>query len=163
MRAKQLTGELEGLYRGRYRQFLRVAIAIVGDEAGAHDAVQEAFARALRSVPSYRADGSLEAWLWQIVLNAARAARRSEAAARKGSELDETSSAGNGSAVHDDNVRAWVAALPERQRLTVFLRYYADLDYRSIASALGVEVGTVSATLNAAHESLRRSLKEAAR
>jgi hypothetical protein len=30
-------GELEALYRGRYRQFLRVAIAIVGEESGAHD------------------------------------------------------------------------------------------------------------------------------
>jgi DNA-directed RNA polymerase specialized sigma24 family protein len=42
----------------------------------------------------------------------------------------------------------------------VFLRYYAGLDYRSIVSALGVEVGTVSATLSSAHTALRRSLKE---
>jgi DNA-directed RNA polymerase specialized sigma24 family protein len=44
--------------------------------------------------------------------------------------------------------------------LAVFLRYYADLDYRAIATALGIEVGTVSATLSAAHTALRRSLKE---
>jgi RNA polymerase sigma factor (sigma-70 family) len=50
--------------------------------------------------------------------------------------------------------------LPERQRLALFLRYYADLDYRSIADVLGVEVGTVSATLSAAHSSLRRALSE---
>ncbi len=56
-------------------------------------------------------------------------------------------------------MRAWVAALPERQRLAVYLRYYADLDYRSIAHALGVEVGTVSATLSSAHQALRRSLR----
>ena len=59
-------------------------------------------------------------------------------------------------------VVARLAALPERQRLAVFLRYWVDLDYRSIAVALDVEVGTVSATLNAAHANLRRSLKEAA-
>jgi RNA polymerase sigma factor (sigma-70 family) len=53
-----------------------------------------------------------------------------------------------------------VRALPERQRLVVFLRYWADLDYRSIAAALEIEVGTVSATLNAAHATLRRSLQE---
>jgi len=51
-----------------------------------------------------------------------------------------------------------VAALPERQRLMVFLRYYADLDYRAIATALGVKTGTVSATLNAAHAALRLSI-----
>jgi RNA polymerase sigma factor (sigma-70 family) len=53
-----------------------------------------------------------------------------------------------------------VAALPERQRLVVFLRYYADLDYRTIADALDVEVGTVSATLAAAHRAVRQRLEE---
>jgi RNA polymerase sigma factor (sigma-70 family) len=62
----------------------------------------------------------------------------------------------------DATVRAWVAALPERQRIAIFLRYFADLDYRSIATALEVEVGTVSATLGAAHATLRRSFQEVA-
>src|SRR5260221_2052400 len=57
------------------------------------------------------------------------------------------------------SIRTWVAALPERQRLAVFLRYYADLDYRAIGTVLGVEVGTVSATLSAAHTTLRRDRK----
>jgi RNA polymerase sigma factor (sigma-70 family) len=63
----------------------------------------------------------------------------------------------------DATVRAWVAALPERQRLAIFLRYFADLDYRSIAAVLEVEVGTVSATLAAAHAALRRSFQEVVR
>jgi RNA polymerase sigma factor (sigma-70 family) len=58
---------------------------------------------------------------------------------------------------------AWIAALPKRQRLVVYLRYYADLDYRGIAEALDVEVGTVSATLGSAHRALRRSLEEVER
>ena len=58
-------------------------------------------------------------------------------------------------------VHARLAALPERARMVVFLRYFADLDYRSIATALDIEVGTVSATLHAAHAALRRSLTEA--
>jgi RNA polymerase sigma factor (sigma-70 family) len=53
-----------------------------------------------------------------------------------------------------------VQTLPERQRLAVFLRYWADLDYRAIAEVLEVELGTVSATLSAAHQSLRRSVQE---
>ena len=51
----------------------------------------------------------------------------------------------------------------ERQRLAVFLRYFADLDYRSIATALDVAVGTVSATLATAHAALRRAHEEAVR
>jgi RNA polymerase sigma factor (sigma-70 family) len=61
----------------------------------------------------------------------------------------------------DEDVRAAVAGLPERQRLAVYLRYYADLDYESIAAALGVKPGTVAATLNAAHSRLRGRLEEA--
>ena len=57
-------------------------------------------------------------------------------------------------------VRAAVAALPERQRLAVFLHYYADLDYAAIAAALGMRRGTVSATLNHAHATLRQALGE---
>lgn len=58
------------------------------------------------------------------------------------------------------HVAVWVRTLPERQRVAVFLRYWADLDYRPIADVLEVEVGTVSATLSAAHQSLRRSVQE---
>jgi RNA polymerase sigma factor (sigma-70 family) len=54
-----------------------------------------------------------------------------------------------------------LAALPERQRLVVFLRYFADLEYREIAAALEIETGTVSATLHAAHANLRPGYEEA--
>ncbi len=67
--------ELETLYRRRYRAFLRVAAAVAGDEARGADAVQDAFVRAITSRASFRGDGPLEAWVWRIVLNAARAAR----------------------------------------------------------------------------------------
>jgi RNA polymerase sigma factor (sigma-70 family) len=150
VRKRDLIAELEALYRAQYRQFVRVATAIAGEER-AHDVVQEAFARAIRSSSSYRGEGTIEAWLWQILINAARAERSSRA---------DTSSLGNGHPTDDLDIRAWVVSLPERQKLAVFLRYYADLDYRTLGSVLGVEVGTVSATLSAAHTSLRRSLKE---
>jgi RNA polymerase sigma factor (sigma-70 family) len=50
--------------------------------------------------------------------------------------------------------------LPERQRLVLFLRYYADLDYAAIADALEIKSGTVAATLHTAHAALRRQLLE---
>jgi RNA polymerase sigma factor (sigma-70 family) len=53
--------------------------------------------------------------------------------------------------------------LPERQRLALFLRYYADLDYAAIADVLGIRPRTVAATLNAAHTRLRRRLEEVVR
>jgi RNA polymerase sigma-70 factor (ECF subfamily) len=49
-------------------------------------------------------------------------------------------------------------SLPERQRLMVFLRYYADLTQPQIAQACDVQVGTVAATLAHARAALARAL-----
>jgi RNA polymerase sigma-70 factor (ECF subfamily) len=163
MRDDRLVTGIEDLYQERYRQFLRVATAILGDEAIAHDAVQDGFAEALRQRTSFRGEGALGAWVWRIVLNTALAARRVHAARREDLEVQGGPLSSNGDPGDEAGVRRWIAALPERQRLAVFLRYYADLDYRSIATALDVDVGTVSATLSAAHQALRRSLKEVPR
>ncbi len=147
--------ELEELYRTRHGRFLRVALAIVGEEAGARDAVQEGFARALKALRSFGGDGPLEAWVWRIVVNAALAVRSERLPVADA--LDEP---WEDAAPADGEVRRWIARLPERQRLAVFLRYYADLDYRAIAAVLETEVGTVSATLAAAHATLRARLQE---
>jgi RNA polymerase sigma factor (sigma-70 family) len=149
--------DLERVYRSEYRRFLRVAAAIAGSEEEGHDAVQEAFVGLLRSRRAFRGEGSLEAWVWRAVVNAARKSRR------RGSEplaAVEPVASANGRESDEYGVRAWVAALPERQRLAVFLRYFADLDYRAIAEALDVEPGTVAATLSSAHAALRKRLGE---
>src|ERR671937_1021283 len=71
-----MIAELEELYRTRRPEFCRVAAAIAGDRALGEEAVQDAFAKAVRKRRSYRGRGSLEAWVWRIVVNAARDARR---------------------------------------------------------------------------------------
>jgi RNA polymerase sigma factor (sigma-70 family) len=151
--------ELELLYRERYPVFLRVARATVRDQGAAADAVQDAFVQAVRNRRSFRGDGTLEAWVWRMVVNAARKRRRDVLErALEVSEVPDVRRNGFG-----DPVRAAAAALPERQRLVLFLRYYADLDYAAIAAALDITEGTVGATLNAAHAALRNSLEEAER
>ena len=146
--------DLESLYRSGYARFVRVATAIVRDEQRAIDAVQEAFATAVRDRAKFRGEGPLEAWVWRIVVNAARkeASRRPLQVAVP--EVEESQEA------PDPAVRDAVAALPERQRLALFLRYYADLDYDSIARTLEIAPGTVAATLHAAHAAVRASLQE---
>ena len=155
--ARTSISELESLYRSNYRRFVRVATAILRDEDMAVDAVQEAFASALRDRARFRGDGPLEAWVWRIVVNAAR----KQQARTPSVPLDEL--AGDDPEPRDESVRRAVRRLPERQRLALFLRYYADLDYESIAQALDVRPGTVAAALHAAHETLRGSLQEVSR
>lgn len=153
---------LAELYEQRYHQFLRLAEAIVGDVELARDVVQEAFARAIRSRRTFRADGSVDGWVWRTVVNAARNARRDRPpASLPWSEVNDERASRNGSQPHGD-VGALIAALPERQRLVLFLRYYADLDYERIGEALEIQPGTVGATLNQAHAALRRQLEEVA-
>ncbi|MGH8326620.1 MAG: RNA polymerase sigma factor, partial [Steroidobacteraceae bacterium] len=55
---------------------------------------------------------------------------------------------------------AALARLPERERLALFLRYFADLDYAQIAAVLDVRAGTVGASLNSGRAKLGRLLKE---
>ena len=69
--------ELELLYRRDLERFVRAASAIVGDDALAHDAVHDAFVSAVRARTSFRG-GSLEGWVWRIVVNAATEIRRSQ-------------------------------------------------------------------------------------
>lgn len=159
----QRTREIEAVYRQRYRHFVRVATAIVGDEASGHDAAQDGFSQALRQQTTFRGEGTLEAWVWRAVVNSALTLRRRRIGRREDPEFAGTEASTNSHVVDDLGVRHWVAALPEQQRLAIYLRYYADLDYRSIALVLGVEIGTVSATLNSAHQALRRSLEEVQR
>jgi RNA polymerase sigma factor (sigma-70 family) len=153
--------EIESLYRERLAVFGRVARGIVGDDEAARDAVQEAFASAVRNRGSFRGDGSLEGWVWRVVVNTARMQRRAEAS-RTAVPLPDDQPA-NGHPQPDPQLRAAVAALPERQRLALFLFYFADLDYATIAEALEISPGTVAATLNSARASLRRVLEEVPR
>lgn len=148
--------ELEAVYRDGYSRFVRVATALTGDEQTARDAVHDAFVRAVRHRRRYDGHGSLTGWVWRIVTNAARRAASEQR--RPVRELAERA-ATNGHE-RDEEVRALITALPERQRLVLFLRYYADLSYEEIAAALELSPGTVGATLHAAHAALRRQIEE---
>jgi RNA polymerase sigma-70 factor (ECF subfamily) len=154
--------EIEAVYRESFGRFIHAAAVILGDEALAADAVQEAFASAVKSRKTFRGDVRLEGWIWRIVINAALQQRKQRLPVDAEPE-GWIIAGGNGEPAEDLAVRRWVAVLSERQRLVVFLRYFADLDYRGIAAALDVEVGTVSATLAAAHSALRRSVEEVER
>ena len=144
-------------YEERYHRLLRVAEAIVGDPDLAHDAVQEGFARIIRSRTSFRDEGSLEGWIWRAVVNAALDVRAKRLSTGPVPDPELGHDTGNG---FGDPIRTVIAALPERQRLVLFLRYYADLDYERIAVALEISPGTVAAALNHAHTRLRFLLEE---
>ena len=161
--SRKLLAEIEALYRERYADFVAVAASIVGERDAAREAVQDAFAGVVRGHRDFRGDAPLEAWVWRAVVNASRKRRRRYA---REVQMLPAPVVSNGSGPEHEprsELAALVGALPERQRLILFLRYYADLDYRRIAEILGVETGTVSASLHAARATLRRALEEVSR
>ena len=154
--------ELERLYLGRFPEYLRVATALTGSVESGREAVHDGFVNAVRWRSQFRGRGTLEGWVWKAVVNSALSRQRYDRR-RPVRELEAVSEAAcdlppDAEVLAD--VRSAVSALPERQRLALFLRYYADLDYQSIADVTGVSEGTVGATLHAAHRALRERLKE---
>ena len=122
---------------------------LAGSYEAAHDAVQEGFARALGASRGYAGRGSLEGWVWRIVLRTALEQRR------PGEELPlDLVDPVFVEPERDSALTTAVQALPPRRRLIVFLRYFADLPYRTIAEVLAIDEGTVAATLAQAKQSL---------
>jgi RNA polymerase sigma factor (sigma-70 family) len=153
---------IEALYRTRAADYFRFALAKTADPERARDAVQDGFAHAIRSRATFRGAGSLEAWVARCVINAALDLNRAVSHAPV-EPLDVAADSVIESDVGATVVREAVQRLPARQRDALYLRHYLDLNYRAIADVLDVEVGTVSATLHAARNSLRDALQEVPR
>lgn len=152
---EETVAAIEGLYRERYVRFRNGVAPVAGSYGAAHDAVQEGFARALAASGQYSGRGSLEGWVWRIVLRTAVEQQR------LGEELP--LNAVDTAFVEPDRdlaLTAAVRALPPRRRLIVFLRYFADLPYQTIAEALEIDEGTVAATLSQARQALAQILDE---
>jgi RNA polymerase sigma-70 factor, ECF subfamily len=145
---------IERLYRERYARFRNGVATVTGSYEAAHDAVQEGFARALRARGQYAGRGSLEGWVWRIVL-------RTAFEQQPGEELPlDAVDPGFVEPERDFALTEAVQALPPRRRLVVFLRYFADLPYQTIAEALAIDEGTVAATLAQAKQKLAAVLNE---
>jgi RNA polymerase sigma factor (sigma-70 family) len=146
---------IETLYRERYLAFRNALATVTGSYESAHDAVQEAFATALRERATLRNDASLAAWVWRIALRAAA------------NQHARSSASANGSLVADlvrpegdPELAEALRQLPPRRRLVAFLRYFADLPYADIAEICEISEGTVAATLAQAHAALEQTLSE---
>lgn len=144
---------IERVYRQRYVGFRNAVATITGDYDSARDAVQEGFARAYRARSQFRGEGSLEGWVWRIVLRAALEQRPCRATL----SLDDAD-VGLVEPTRDLILAEALRDLSPRRRLMVFLRYFADLSYQTIAEVCEVDEGTVAATLTQARIALAQRL-----
>lgn len=131
------------------------------DRGVAEDVAQEALVRVWERWSTVRQSAAPEAWTWRVALNLTtswfrrRGAER-RAYARLGLRRDPSETTPD--QADRVAVRAAVAALPERQRSALVLRYYADLSVADAAVVLGCAEGTVKSLTHKAVESLRTQL-----
>lgn len=147
---------VERVYREQFERFWRAMVAITGNPDDAREAVQEGFARALAARGTYRGEGSVEGWIWRIVLNAAADARRRS----REQPLEDVFSLELPEPETDPLLTDALRQLPGRQRLVIFLHYLADLSYADTAQACGISEGAVGASLWKARRTLAAVLDE---
>ena len=139
----------------------RAACLILGDPAAAEDVAQETFVRAYRA-GLHVEPSDARRWLRRIAVNLAlnglRSRTREERALTRASARPSRAADPADQGVGRLDTKAALARLPERLRLPVILRYYADLSERDIASALDVRVGTVKSRLHEARRALAADL-----
>lgn len=137
------------LVERHHAELYRYARALLRDEHGAEDAVQEAFERAFIALGKYPKERietlSLRPWLYRITLNVVRNAWRDlrrEVLVAEAPEPDQRFGSVSGLASGAES-EAWMDALgalerlSERQRVAVVLRYLEDLPYAAISEATG--------------------------
>jgi RNA polymerase sigma-70 factor (ECF subfamily) len=138
-------------------------------EEDAADAAQETFARAYRSLRTFRLGSSFASWLFAIAANRTRTSW-----ARRLADRTKAERAGMEAAVREEadpeldvlrrieteRVRAAVSILPEDLRIAVELYYFAELSVGETARALNVGEEAVKSRLFRARKKLREVLEE---
>jgi RNA polymerase sigma-70 factor, ECF subfamily len=153
----------------------RLARWLTANGADAEDVVQDASLRAFRAIRSY-AGGNPRAWLLSIVRNTAYSWLRKnrpativsvddlEAVELEHGKLDErhdeTPESSLIAKVDAEQLRGAIANLPAAFRETLVLRDIEGLDYREIAEATEVPIGTVMSRLARARRRLLEMLRQ---
>lgn len=145
-------GDFVAWYAVAARDVLASLAGLSGDRAAAEEATSEAFIRAYARWSQVRRMERRNAWVFKVALNELRSTKRR----RRREVVADTvpCEAGQPLSGHDPELWAAVAALPERTRQVVALRYIADLPEADIAAALGVTRGTVATLLSRARRNL---------
>lgn len=121
----------------------RVAYHFLGDASEAEDVAQEAFLKILAAAPRYRPSAAFRTYLYRVVSRLCfdRARKMKPVYTDAPPDVPDGAPSPGAGALADergDIVRRAVDALPPAQRMAVVLRYYEELDYRDVASALGI-------------------------
>jgi len=143
----------------RLSSLRRLAAVLCGDWQHADDLVQAALTKLYVHWGRVRAADHPDAYTRTVLVHEFIRERRSPWV-RRVSLVGRMSDSPVAAADHDLvlDLRAAVAALPARQRATLVLRFYCDLNVEQCAEVLGCSPGTVKSQTARALEAVRRAL-----
>jgi RNA polymerase sigma-70 factor (ECF subfamily) len=157
-------------YQGQVLNLVR-AMTAADDEA--EDLAQETFVRAWRSIGSFRSDSTFRTWIFGIAINVVRThrvrrgrlSRIFQPAPHPGTiDADPLERASMDDGIEQplamrEVIDRALATLPGDMRAAVVLRDVQGLEYREIAEALGLPIGTVESRIFRARQRLRLMLE----
>ena len=154
----QVPPDLGSFCRSQWPRLVGSLRLTTGDAHLAEELAQETVARICRDWPRVARMEAPGAWAHRVAMNLARShfrrrrlILRSEARLRLGADAGDTAVAATASVA----LQGAIATLPERQRIALVLRYFADLSVRDAATAMGCPEGTVKTLTRKAILALR--------
>ncbi len=155
------------LVAGRLEPMQRTAMAILGHEADARDAVADALASVWRELPRLRDPLAFEAWSTRILVHACRRRLRGRGRTRVRELAIEAADLGaqrtSSTAVDDVADRMALERAFERldpdARTILVLHHLDGRGLTEVAAVLGIPVGTAKSRLFAARRALERALE----
>jgi RNA polymerase sigma-70 factor (ECF subfamily) len=151
----------EQLVESRVDRIFRTACAILGNEADAHDATQEAFIAAWVQLPRLRDGARFDAWLNRVILNGCRDSLRRRSRSREVDlgGFERGSPDAQGEVADRAAFNAAFERLGAADRSILVLHHLHQLPLAEIAARLGVPLGTAKSRLHTARRALQRALE----
>jgi RNA polymerase sigma-70 factor, ECF subfamily len=154
----------EMIIRTHSRILFAIAYGILQSREEAEDVVQDALVKAWKTRWRVRDPEKFPAWLATIARHRAHdifRKRRTVPLSIIDDVIEPSSAAELNSTKLDQQLRSALATLPELHRAALTLRYFEEMDYRSIENILGLSNGALRGILGRALASMRKQLRPA--
>ena len=152
--------EFEEYASARGQELVRLGYTVSGDYQRAEDLAQIALMQAFRTWRRVQRADDPHSYVRRILINSYLSmTRRRSFSEAPAAELDNDRAVPDPAdeVVDSDDLWRALRVLPARERVVLVLRYYQDMDDRTIADVLGIKPSSVRATASRALASLRRT------
>jgi len=148
------------LYDKYKRAMFTLAYRITGDFELAEDALQEAFVKVFRALPSFRKESTLGAWIKTIVVRTTLSKVKKQTAFEPINHQNSQHLVDWGNYLDAEYLEKAINNLPEGYRAVFVLIEIEGYSHKEVAALLGISVGTSKSQLFYAKKRLRTAIKK---